>query len=152
MADAAIKRRARPKFHWATFLLGLAVTAAIFALFALYPSLLVTLELKTSDVRMRVRPSPPASKQVAIVAIDDQSIAELGHWPWSRSVLAKLERAFIDYKVKVVGYDILFTETDPADIEREAIADKLRSSGLSADQLKAVVGTNNDQEFADAIK
>ncbi len=152
MADAAIKRRSRLKFHWATFLLGLAVTAAIFALFVLHPSLLVTLELKTSDVRMRLRPSPPSSNQVAIVAIDDQSIAELGHWPWSRSVLAKLQRALIDYKVKVVGYDILFTESDPADIEREAIVDKLRSTGLSSDQLKALAGTNHDEEFAEAIK
>jgi adenylate cyclase len=152
MAISPKRERRRRKFHWTTFLLGLAVTAGFFALFVRYPGLLQTLELKTSDARMMARPAPPLSDHIVIVAIDDKSIAELGHWPWSRAVLADLEKAFIDYKVKVVGYDILFSEPDPADREREAIADRLRSSNLSPQQLASILGSNNDQRFADRIR
>ncbi len=146
-------RRTLRKFHRGTFLLGLAVTTALFALFVRYPSVLWTLELRTSDARMRARPLPPFSHQVVIVAIDDKSIADLKHrWPWPRSTMAALETSLIDYKVKVVGYDILFSEADPADDEREVIANRLRSSGLRGEQLESLVGTNSDQKFADAIK
>ena len=77
---------------------------------------------------MRTRPARALSNQVVIVAIDDKSIAELGHWMWPRSVFANLQNAFIDYKVKVVGYDILFSEVDGIDVEREAIAQRLHGS------------------------
>ncbi|MGO9454198.1 MAG: CHASE2 domain-containing protein [Candidatus Binataceae bacterium] len=151
MPVAQIKR-ARRKFHWKTFALGLGVTAVLFGIFVRYPGLLLTLDLKTSDARMRARPARALSNQVVIAAIDDKSIAELGHWIWPRSVFANLQNAFIDYKVKVVGYDILFSEVDGIDVEREAIAQRLRGSGLNAAQLKSIVGTNNDEQFANAIE
>src|SRR5581483_11018148 len=109
MAKAPKRERRRRKFHWTTFLLGLAVTAGFFALFVRYPGLLQTLELKTSDARMMARPSPPLSDHVLIVAIDDKSIAELGHWPWSRAVFADLEKAFIFFFKQKTAYDILFS-------------------------------------------
>lgn len=152
MPDTQVRRRPVLKFHWTTFVLGLAVTAGFLLLFAHYPRLLESMELKASDARVRTRPHGPFSNQVAIIAIDDKSIDELGHWPWSRSVFANLQRAFIDYKVKVVAYDVLFTEEDPADVEREAFAARLRSTNLSAGQIEAIIGPSNDQLFADAIK
>ncbi|MGO9606113.1 MAG: CHASE2 domain-containing protein [Candidatus Binataceae bacterium] len=145
-------KRARRKFRWKTFALGLAVTAALFGVFVRYPRLLLTLDLMTSDGMMRTRPARALSNQVVIVAIDDKSIAELGHWPWPRSVFANLQGAFIDYKVKIVGYDILFSEVDGADVQREAIAQRLRGTCLSAVQSKSIIGANNDQQFAAATK
>jgi adenylate cyclase len=152
MVEVPKRRRMRRSFHRGTFILGLAVTAALFAIFVRYPSVLLTLELRTSDARMRARPLPPLSHQVAIVAIDDKSISQLGRWPWSRAIMANLQRAFINYNVKVVAYDILFTETDTVDTERAAIVDRLRTTNLSALQIRAIVGPDNDQQFADAIK
>jgi len=151
MPVAKIKR-VRRRFHWKTFALGLGVTAALFAVFVRYPGLLLTLDLKTSDARMRTRPAHALSNQIVIAAIDDKSIAELGHWIWPRSVLANLENALIDYKVKVVGYDILFSEVDNIDVDREAIAQRLIGSGLSAQQLKSIIGVNNDEQFANAVE
>ncbi len=153
MPVAQTKQRVRRKFRWRTFALGLGVTAVLFGLFISDPALLLTLDLKASDAMMRARPARALSNQVVIVAIDDKSIAELGHWEWRRSVLANLQNAFIDYKVKVVGYDIPFSEVDSIDVAREAIADRLRGSGLSAAaQWKSIIGANNDQQFAAATK
>jgi adenylate cyclase len=146
------KKRSRVRFHWSTFILGLAVTAGFFALFGHYPVLLETLELRTADARMRARPAPPLSNDVAVIAIDDKSIQALGRWPWSRATMAQLQRAFIEYKVKVVAYDVLFTEGDSADVERAAIAERLRGAKLSDAQIQSIVGPDNDQQFAAAIK
>ena len=128
------------------------MTAGFLLFFARYPNLLLSLELKTSDIRVRARGHRPFSNQVAIVAIDDKSIREIGHWPWSRSILANLQKAFIEDKVKVVAYDLLFTERDPADVEREKVADKLRSLKIPEDQVRETLGPDNDQSFADSIK
>ena len=128
------------------------VTAALLGLFTRFPELLTTLELKTSDARLHTRGHPPSSNQVVIAAIDDKSVAEIGRWPWSRDVMARLQRSFIDYGVKVVAYDILFTERDRADIERDEIAQRLRSAKLNSDQIQAIVGSSYDDQFADAIK
>lgn len=50
----------------------------------------------------------PVSKDIIIIAIDDNSIDELGMWPWPRSLHASL----LSYlgQAKAVALDILFTE------------------------------------------
>ena len=49
------------------------------------------LESKTYDLRLmlrnRLRVQKPL-KDIVIVAIDEKSIAEMGRWPWSRTVQA----------------------------------------------------------------
>jgi len=146
------KRRSGRKFHWTTFVLGLVVTAGFLLFFAAYPRLLVSLELKVSDARLRARSHRPFSNKVVIVAIDDKSIQQIGHWPWDRWTLASLEQAFIDYKVKVVAYDVLFTERDPVDVERGALTVKLRTLSVSDEKIQGILGPDNDQQFADAIR
>ena len=146
------KKRTHVKFHWMTFLLGLAVTAGFFALFGQYPGLLEVLELE--DGRRADEGAPQSSSLERCRGHRDrrQEHRRAGRWPWSRAVMAQLQRAFIDYKVKVVAYDILFTEEDSGDIERAAIAQRLRSAKLTDAQIESIVGVNNDQQFADAIK
>ena len=112
MPEVPKKRRSGRRFHWTTFVLGLVVTAGFLLFFAAYPRLLVSLELKVSDARLRARPHRPFSNKVVIVAIDDKSIQQIGHWPWDRWTLANLEQAFIAYKVKVC---LLYTSPSPRD-------------------------------------
>src|SRR5215831_6734877 len=152
MPEVPKRRRSGRRFHWTTFVLGLAVTAGFLLLFAVYPRLLVSLELKVSDARLRARSPRPFSNKVVVVAIDDKSIQQIGHWPWDRWTLANLERAFIEYKVKVVAYDVLFTERDPFDVERDALTDRLRTLPITNQQIHGVLGPNYDQLFADAIR
>ncbi len=54
------------------------------------------------------RAVPKSTGAIKIAAIDDKSIAELGQWPFRRSVMAQFERELTEYKVAVVGYDVLF--------------------------------------------
>ncbi|MDD9893623.1 MAG: CHASE2 domain-containing protein, partial [Gammaproteobacteria bacterium] len=57
------------------------------------------------DARLRMALPKEPPKSVVIVDIDEKSIAELGHWPWSRDVLAKmLDMLFSEYGVNVGGF------------------------------------------------
>jgi len=57
----------------------------------------------------------PPSEQIVVVAIDNRSIEALGRWPWPRTTHAALIDRLAEAQVRAVGYDVLFTEPDPAD-------------------------------------
>lgn len=59
--------------------------------------------------------SDATTPDVMIVAIDEQSIAQLGRWPWPRSQHAALLDTFTDAGVKAVVFDILFGDPDSKD-------------------------------------
>src|SRR6185437_6551752 len=89
---------------------------------------------------------------VVIAAIDEKSVAELGHWPWPRSVEARLTDALRDYKAAVVGYDVLFSEHDEDDVQAEQIAKRLKKLGIEGAAVEQTLGTGNDLAFAESIK
>lgn len=51
-----------------------------------------------------------ASDKIAIIAIDDQSIANIGRWPWSRDLHAELISKLSQGGAKVVGLTVFFLE------------------------------------------
>lgn len=59
-------------------------------------------------------PTGPAPEDVVIVAVDDESIAQLGRWPWSRAVHAALLDRLRSAGAGAVALDILFTERESA--------------------------------------
>jgi len=57
-----------------------------------------------------------ASGDIALVAIDDRSLREIGRWPWSRSQHAKLTNQLSTAGAKRVFFDIQFNgRSDPFD-------------------------------------
>jgi len=68
----------------------------------------------------------PASEDIAIVAIDDRSLARLGRWPWSRRIHASLLDRLARAGVRAVGMDIIFAEPEREDPE----ADKLLAEAM----------------------
>jgi len=99
--------------------LGIVITLAVCALFLaanlrdFEVPLLDQLELKTYDMRMRALDTPRAS-HVTIAAVDEQSLARVGRWPWSRTVLAELARRLDEAGAKVIAFDVFFTERESA--------------------------------------
>ncbi len=78
-------------------------------------------------IRLMGRPTP---EDVVIVGIDDQSLGEMGRWPWPRRRQAKLLDILSQGGAKVVGFDILFSEPDSKDPEGDRLfAAAIRSSG-----------------------
>ena len=48
--------------------------------------------------------------RVAIIAIDEQSINNIGRWPWSRDVHAAMVDKLTEAKAKVIGQTVFFFE------------------------------------------
>ncbi|MDE3166766.1 MAG: CHASE2 domain-containing protein, partial [Acidobacteriota bacterium] len=62
------------------------------------------------DWMMRERGTLPAPGDIAIVAIDEPSIARFGRFPWNRQVVAHAIDALAAARPKAIGLDILFTD------------------------------------------
>ena len=54
--------------------------------------------------------APPAD--LIIVAIDEQSLSQLGRWPWPRNIHADLIRRLKAEGASAIGLDIIFAEAD----------------------------------------
>jgi adenylate cyclase len=134
-----------------TILLGVAAIAIIFAMNYRYPSVLGGEELIATDLLMHSHAQSEPTGAVAVVAIDDESISKIGQWPWPRSVLAELINALGDYKVAVIGMDLLFPEADRADRDHQRLAARLAAAGLGPSAIAAILGPENDRAFADAL-
>ncbi|OAJ59157.1 CHASE2 domain-containing protein [Paraburkholderia ginsengiterrae] len=61
--------------------------------------------------------APPLLRDIVVLEIDNASIAQLGRWPWPRSVHAKLLEQIAKAKPAAVIYDVLFTEANPEDAQ-----------------------------------
>jgi adenylate cyclase len=77
-----------------------------------YP-FLKQLENWTYDARLNFTRLDTLDERIVIVDIDENSLAEVGRWPWGRDKLATIvENLFGLYQVDVVAFDIVFAETD----------------------------------------
>jgi CHASE2 domain-containing sensor protein/signal transduction histidine kinase len=72
----------------------------------------------------------PILEDIVIVAVDDDSLATIGRWPWRRAIHATLINRLTDAGARVVGLDIILTEPDVADARSDAsLAQALRRNG-----------------------
>jgi serine/threonine protein kinase/CHASE2 domain-containing sensor protein len=71
------------------------------------------------------------SDRIAVIAIDDQSIANIGRWPWSRSVHAQLIDQLTAAKAKTIVHTVFFFEpqTDPGLVFIRKIKEALGAPG-----------------------
>src|SRR5215472_10664409 len=71
-----------------------------------------TLSQKLNDFFFHMRRPLPVSKGVAMVLIDDATLAQQGRWPWPRTQLAKLIRAVSAQQPRAIGLDVLLPEDE----------------------------------------
>lgn len=64
--------------------------------------------------------------QIAVVMIDDKSLAAVGRWPWDRKIHARLIDALNRRGASRIGYDVTFSESSASDA---ALAASIRRSG-----------------------
>lgn len=68
-----------------------------------------------------------ATGQVAVVAIDSRSLAEVGTWPWARTRFAETIRNLHDAGAGFVGFDVDFSARSSAQ-DDAALAEAIRAS------------------------
>src|SRR2546430_14513933 len=71
--------------------------------------LIEALERFAYDWGVRASARTP-SDRISVIAIDKRSIDNLGRWPWSRDIHAKMIESLANAKAKVIGYTVFFSE------------------------------------------
>ena len=147
---------------WKTdWFLGVVVTIAM--LVANGSDLVQSIERKAYDMGVRASTRTP-SDRVAVVAIDDYSIANIGRWPWSRDVHAKFTDLMAGAQAKLIGNTAFFYEpevsagyayiTRLSEIVNQAAADGAPMPGefekIGAVLKEAEEALNTDRKLADS--
>jgi len=109
------------------------------------------------QLRTKLMARPKALETViAIVDIDDKSLAAEGRWPWARSKLAALADKIRENGAVVIAFDILFSESE--ENIANIVLDKLNENNLTPPPtMRSLIEKiepyfNNDAKFAESLK
>ncbi len=124
----------RAKIWRADWVAGVLIVLAV-VLLNQATDLIGTLERKFYDFASTSTSRQP-SDRIAIIAIDDQSIANIGRWPWPRDIHAKLIDQLAAAKAKTIVYTAFFFEpqVDPGLGFIRKIKSLLRPGEAGSDQ------------------
>ncbi|MBE0604269.1 MAG: CHASE2 domain-containing protein [Deltaproteobacteria bacterium] len=115
------------------------------------PNLFVFLDGKVYDSFLKTSAHRPVTGSVAIVDLDEDSIASLGQWPWPRYRVARLLGKIRDAGAVAVGLDMLFAEPDRTSLAslsgeiRRDLGASISLEGLPDESL------NTDKALADVL-
>ena len=115
---------------------GVAVVLAVVVLH-LSTDAIGTMERRFYDFASTSNSRQP-SDRIAVIAIDDQSIANLGRWPWQRDVHAKLIDLLAQAKAKTIVHTVFFTEP------------QIDPGLVFIRKMKSALGTEPEQNLATA--
>ncbi len=151
------------KFFSSHLAVGLLLTIVTLTAFLFHLGIFESLELKTYDLRALLRQNDRPNQEIVIVAIDDDSIARLGRWPWPRTLLAEGIQSISNAGASVIGLNILLTEPERnqglAEIRalKETMAPMLERAPEARDQLLsefsiAEARLDSDTRLAETLK
>src|SRR6202163_3638926 len=107
------------------------------------------LRVRTFDAFQRIDPRVKTARPVAIVDIDETSLAKLGQWPWPRTRIADMVANLTRLGGGVIAFDVIFSEPDR--LNPDAAADSFRNlDEATRDKLRALPST--DEVFADTMR
>lgn len=113
----------------ASVLLALAAVLAVTLLYYTQNAFLEGFEARTYDLRFKSLRGPVAPHpDIAVIAIDDRSIAELGRFPWSRRQYVRLLERLEPAKPRALLFDVFFPEAESPEVDA-ALADAIRRAG-----------------------
>jgi CHASE2 domain-containing sensor protein/signal transduction histidine kinase len=110
------------RFMWEWLAISCFGVAAVFV--CVYGGIATNFNRLVYDRMLTLR-SQPLAPGIAVVRIDDGSVAEFGRWPWPRTLQARLIDAVAKSGAAAIVYDVLLTEPSPGDDE---LAQALRSA------------------------
>ena len=93
-------------------------------------------------------------EDIVIVDIDNDSLREVGAWPWPRDVLARLMEKLFAFDARLVGVGLPLSLPDDEQLRAlEAIEEATRAQGGDTEILRSLRGQfDHDAIFAEAIR
>ncbi len=105
---------------------------------------LEVLQSRIDDLKMTSRPVHKTKAPLALIAVDDDSIEEIGRWPWSRTTIAEITNEVLANGAKTITYDAMFSEP-----EREnPLADQTLGETVARHADQVILGTASSGKYA----
>jgi adenylate cyclase len=131
-------------------LIGLAVMVIMLTVRGADPILLDILRARTFDLYQTLKPRPsPAERPVVVVDLDEASLAEIGQWPWPRTIVAQMVDNLTVAGAAVIGFDIVFAEPDR--LSPAMMAESLPDLD-EVTRRRLAAAKSNDQVLAEAMR
>lgn len=145
-----------------SLIIGIAISGAITALALTYfkykdtptiqrayhPALeaLEILDFRFNDIKYKFKKPVESQAPVAMIAIDDASVREIGRWPWSREQVADMTQKLTELGVKSVGFDVIFSEPETSN----PLADQKFRQVVEQSPDKVILGvfSENKKDFS----
>ncbi len=124
------------------------LAAAIVYLPASQLGIVQQLEGELLDLRFQARPPQPTSGEIVLVLIDDASLAEVGRWPWSRSLMADLVARLEAAGAGTVALDLLLAEPESSGVPTAALAPLLQDDDALARLPELIEQAEGDPRLA----
>jgi CHASE2 domain-containing sensor protein len=107
---------------------GLVPVLVTAALALSHPPFFSRLDDAVYDTVVRSSSARKPAGRVAIVDVDDRSLATIGQWPWRRDVMGRLIAGLKDAGAAVVAMDVIFAESDRHDVASDNADDSVPTS------------------------
>ena len=144
--------------------IGLLLSLYVAASYLLGFPFLESIELKAFDMRSELRQNAEPTGEIVMIAIDDNSISQVGRWPWPRSKMAAMIDKLAAAGPKVIGLNIVYSEPETGGLteinnlwlkyNEHLAGKKIVEKGVSfADDFSAaVVSLDQDARLLASIK
>ncbi|MEM7292812.1 MAG: adenylate/guanylate cyclase domain-containing protein [Pseudomonadota bacterium] len=114
------------------------------------------LEAQSYDFRLNTTLPGNVDKRVVIVDLDERSLSDFGQWPWRRYIVADmLDSLFDHYKIRTLGFDIVFAEPDRSSgyetLDDLANGDLKNNAAFREAYEKLRPSLLNDRRFAESL-
>jgi adenylate cyclase len=101
------------RFNWATSAAGIILIGVLLLGHAWDPPPVEVLRLRVFDQYLQLAPRETLQPSpVVIVDVDEESLQQLGQWPWPRTVFARLIERLGKMGAAVIAFDVIFSEPD----------------------------------------
>jgi adenylate cyclase len=109
------------------------------------------------DTRLRATMPQTLDDRIAIIDIDEKSLAEMGRWPWSRNKMATLvDELFDRQKIALLGFDVVFAEPDESSglkRLRQLAGNELKDQSGFSERLNQIEASlDYDAAFAKSLR
>ena len=139
--------------------LGVLVTIGLAVITWFGPSIVVRLDNMVLDFQFKLRGERDPGQDVVMVLVDEKSLKEVGRWPWSRDLHAKLVERIQAGGAKVIGLDIIYAEPEESqlvqdmqnwldDVRRRRLIPETEAEALAARLRRA----ETDRQFAERLE
>lgn len=104
------KKLLKKFFLYSVVAICVGILVSIFNIY--YPAAVTSFDNKLKDYMFIYRGIEKDSRSVVIIDIDEESLKELGQWPWPRNKIAQILENLTAAGIGVIGFDIVFAEVD----------------------------------------